>query len=196
MLGCIKEYYRKKLLKGCSNEVATDFINLSNITSIGFVYNINSKEAVTELLEIHNFLKKKRIKFRGLAIESVKGVFAREAKEKGEKPVVVIPDELLEKQELLIVPFEKLSWIGVVDNAILNDYFTDDYTLFVSFGVEDDFTINHIMKSYVKSPMRVGMVNNEQVPYSIVMEGKDKTVLPVLSYLNQIFYYLDVIKTL
>ena len=62
--------------------------------------------------------------------------------------------------------------------------------------MEDDFTITHIMKSYVKSPMRVGMVNNEQVPYSIVMEGKDKAVLPVLSYLNQIFYYLDVIKTL
>ena len=196
MLGWIKEYYRKKLINSCRGEIATDFINLSNIASIGFVYDINSQESVKELLEIHNFLKKKGISFKGLAVESVKNILPREVAEKGEKPRVAIPAELAEKSELSIVPFENVSWIGAVDESVLKEFFSQQSDLFISFNNTDSFTIDHILLGYVKSPMRVGMVNSELVPYSIVMEGKDKSVLPVLAYLNQIFYYLDVIKTL
>ncbi len=195
MLGWIKEYYRNKLIKSCQGEVATDFINLSNISSVGFVYDITSQDSITELLEIHNFLKKKGIPFKGLAVESVKNIFPREVASKGEKPRVAIPEELVRKQELSIVPFEKVSWLGAVEESVLREFFSVQSDLFISFNNTDSFTINHILLGYVKSPMRVGMVNSEQVPYSIVMEGKDKSLLPVLAYLNQIFYYLDVIKT-
>lgn len=202
MFNCIKEYCRKKYTRNFNSRKDIAFINLKDISSVGFLYRIGNKEDIAELLEIHNFLKKKGIRFRGLAVEGAKNVFDRVTKNTGEengskrgKLTVVIPQELASKPEFTVIPYEKLSWIGVVDDSLAKAFFAEKTDLFISFNKDDNFTLNHLFATYVDSPMRAGMVNDSQVSYSIVMEGKDRSILPVQVYLNQLFYYLEIIQT-
>lgn len=202
MFNCIKEYCRKKYTRNFNIRKDIAFINLKDISSVGFLYKIGCKEDIVELLEIHNFLKKRGIRFRGLAVEGAKNVFDRVAESKGEenggkrgKPIAVIPQELADKAELTVIPYEKLSWIGVVEESLVKVFFAEKADLFISFNKDDNFTLNHLFATYVDSPMRVGMVHDSQVNYSIVIEGKERSLLPVTVYLNQIFYYLEIIQT-
>lgn len=211
MFGWIKEYKRKKLLKLCRSEVATGFINLSNITSLGFIFAITSQESLSDLMDVYRFLKFKGIPFKGLAIETQKNVFPRVAPQKransqqadgansqqlhGAKPQPVIPDEIAQALCLKVIPYEKLNWVGVVDEEEVKDFFASQTDLFISFNSSGCFTLDHTFASYVKSPMRVGMENNPEMPYSLVFEGKDKSILSPVDYLNQIFHYLHIIKT-
>ena len=195
MLGCIKEYKRKKLLKNCRREIATDFINLGNVSSVGFIFAITSQESLTELMDIYKFLKAKGIPFKGVAVEIRKNVFSREAVQKGEKPQLVLPDELAQVIWIKVIPYEKLSWLGVVEEQELKDFFASQTDIFISFNSTGNFTLDHIFASYVESPVRIGMDNNPIMPYSMVIEGKDKTILAPMEYLQQIFHYLEVIKT-
>ena len=105
------------------------------------------------------------------------------------------PDEIANALCLKVVPYEKLSWVGVVDEEEVKDFFASQTDLFISFNSNGCFTLDHTFASYVKSPMRVGMENNPEMPYSLVFEGKDKSVLSPVDYLNQIFHYLHIIKT-
>ena len=196
MFGWIKDYKRKKLLKSCRSEVATSFINLSNITSLGFIFAITSQESLSDLMDVYRFLKFKGIPFKGLAIETQKNVFPRVAPQPGAgKPQPQFPEEIANAFCLKVVPYEKLSWVGVVDEEEVKDFFASQTDLFISFNSNGCFTLDHTFASYVKSPMRVGMENNPEMPYSLVFEGKDKSVLSPVDYLNQIFHYLHIIKT-
>ena len=196
MFGWIKDYKRKKLLKSCRSEVATSFINLSNITSLGFIFAITSQESLSDLMDVYRFLKFKGIPFKGLAIETQKNVFPRVAPQSGAgKPQPQFPEEIANALCLKVVPYEKLSWVGVVDEEEVKDFFASQTDLFISFNSNGCFTLDHTFASYVKSPMRVGMENNPEMPYSLVFEGKDKSVLSPVDYLNQIFHYLHIIKT-
>ena len=188
MLGWIKEYQRKKLLKNCRREIATNFINLSNITSLGFIFAITSQESLSDLMDVYRFLKFKGIPFKGLAIETQKNVLAKIAQE----PLL---KELEQALCLKVVPYEKLSWTGTVDDAEVKEFFASQTDLFISFNPNRCFTIDHTFSAYVESPVRVGMENNPDIPYSLVFEGKEKTLLTPLDYLNQIFHYLHIIKT-
>lgn len=207
MFGWIKDYKRKKLLKSCRSEVATSFINLSNITSLGFIFAITSQESLSDLMDVYRFLKFKGIPFKGLAIETQKNVFPRVAPQPGagksqhqlqsgaRKQQPQFPEEIANALCLKVVPYEKLSWVGVVDEEEVKDFFASQTDLFISFNSNGCFTLDHTFASYVKSPMRVGMENNPEMPYSLVFEGKDKSVLSPVDYLNQIFHYLHIIKT-
>lgn len=196
MLGWIKEYKRKKLLKSCtSREIQTDFINLGDISSLGFVFALTSQESVKDLMDIYKFLKAKGIPFKGVAVEIRKNVFSREAVQKGEKPQLVLPDELAQAIWIKVIPYEKLSWLGAVEEQELKDFFASQTDIFISFNSTGNFTLDHIFASCVESPVRIGMDNNPIMPYSMVVEGKDKTILAPMEYLQQIFHYLEVIKT-
>lgn len=231
MLGWIKEYKRNKLLRNCRKDVATDFINLGDVSSMGFIFAITSQESVALLMDIYKVFKSKGVPFKGLAIETRKNVFSREVPQtagnsqaggnsqaagnsqagensqtaensqsgatshKGGKPQPVIPEELAQAVWLKVIPYEKLNWLGVVEQTEVEDFFRSQTDLFISFNSTGCFTLDYTFANYVKSPMRIGMVNNPDMPYSMVVEGKDKSVLAPMDYLEQVFHYLDVIKT-
>ena len=227
MLGWIKEYKRKKLLRSCSREVATDFINLGDVSSMGFIFAITSQESLALLMDIYKVFKSKGIPFKGLAIETRKSVFDRvvlqqadEAKQNGSsqngnsqngnsqggnsqggssqsgsrKPRVVIPQELEQAMWLKVIPYEMLNWVGVIEESEVEDFFKSQTDLFISFNPDGCFTLDYTFAKYVKSPMRIGMVNNPDMPFSMVVEGKDKAVLAPMDYLGQIFHYLEIIN--
>ena len=181
MLGWIKEYQRKKLLKNCRREIATYFINLSNITSLGFIFAITSQESLSDLMDIYRYLKFKGIPFRGLVVETQKSLS--------------IGEEIANAAEITAVAYDRLSWVGAVEGADVEEFFSKTPDLFISFNSNGNFTLDHIFAAYVKSPMRVGMENNPDMPYTLVFEGKEKSLLNPLDYLNQIFHYLNIIKT-
>ena len=217
MFGWIKEYKRKKLLRGCSREVATDFFNLGDVSSMGFIFAITSQESLTLLMDIYKVFKSKGIPFKGLAIETRKNVFSRVAPQQADdaqqgarsqsglgnsqsgagsgKAQPVIPVELAQAVWLKVIPYEMLNWVGVVEETEVEDFFKSQTDLFISFNPDGCFTLDYTFAKYVKSPMRIGMVNNPDMPFSMVVEGKDKAVLAPMDFLGQIFHYLDVIKT-
>lgn len=191
MLGWIKEYKRKKLLKSCtSREIQTDFINLGDISSLGFVYALTSQESVKDLMEIYRLLKAKGIPFKGLVIEGRKKFL-----DKGTQQGNADLEELMQSVFLQFVPYEKLNWIGVVAPDQVEEFFKSQTDVFISFNQTGCFTLDYIIAAYVDSPVRIGMENTPNIPYSMVVEGQDKTYLEPIEYLEQIFHYLNIIKT-
>ncbi len=181
MLNWFKEYCRKRYVARFKRSSDTSFINLKELSSVAFVFGVDSAEAVDELVEVCRYLKGKGLEFKGLAVETSKGILKKE--------------DLKEWKELGAVAFEKLSWIGIPDDSQIKDFFAGKYDLFVNFNPNGNFTLDYIFANYATSPMRAGMANDERMPYNLVVQGKEKEILPVLQYLEQIFHYLNLMRT-
>ncbi len=200
MFNWIKEYCRKKYINGFKRRKEASFINLKDVASVGFVFGIGSAEAAAELLQVCNFLKKKGVQFRGLVVETAKDILKKDNQSTGSQKESVEAaktpaGELGEWKELDILTYGQLSWVGLPDESLVKSFFLQDYDLFISFNHNGNFTLDYIFATYVESPMRVGMVNDDKFSYNVVMQGKEKEILPVLPYLEQIFHYLNLIQT-
>lgn len=195
MINWIKEYYRKKLSRDFNRKRDSKFLNIKDISSVGFLFDINSAESVEKLQQVCAFFGKKKLEFRGLAIETAKNVFEREVVEKGSAPKIVVPQELELCGKIEIVPYEELSWIGVVKGEVAEEFFASKYDMAINLNPDGNFTLDHLFATYADSPVRAGMSNVRTMPYTIVLEGAGREILPVEEYLEQIFHYLGIIKT-
>ncbi len=200
MFNWIKEYCRKKYISGFKRRKENSFINLNDVASVGFVYGIGSAEAAEELLQVCRFFKSRGVQFRGLAVETAKDILEKDDKANGSQKenanaVMTRVGKLGEWKELDILTYRQLSWVGLPDERPVKAFFSQDYDLFINFNDNGNFTLDYIFATYVESPMRVGMVNDDKLSYNIVMQGKEKEILPVLPYLEQIFHYLNLIQT-
>lgn len=194
MLKYLKEYYRKREIgrKKCCK--GTEFLNIKEVHSLGFVYEINSDNSVKELSLLYAFLKGKKIPFKGLVVVTKRGLFPTKAGRNGEKSVTVVPQELI-KNELVVILPENLTWIGAVKSGFADEFFNGKFDLFVSFNGGNSFTLNSIAKK-TEARMTIGMANEAGIEYTMVIEGTGKSILSPLEYISQTFHYLETIKTI
>lgn len=193
MLKYLKEYYRKREIGGQRCGKGGEFLNIKEVGSLGFVYEITSGASADEFSLIYDFLKDRGIPFNGLLVAAKKGLFPKSAAQKGEKPVTVIPQEFIKEETVVVLP-EHLTWIGAVKDGVAEDFFGRQFDLFVSFNGSNNFTLNSIAKK-VKARMTVGMANEPGIDYTMVMEGTGRSILFPMDYISQIFHYLEQIKT-
>lgn len=194
MLNYIKKYYRNKLVKNIKKEEKAEFVNLQEVSSIGFVYNIDSSDHINELLDICTFLRSVQIHFKGLVVESKIGVFGKLSHSKKIDGELLSIETNLTDEELSVVNYKDLSWLGVPDSSSVTAFLQNKYDLYISFNRDNNFTLNYISHK-VNARLMVGMIDYPGMLYNMVMEGKGKSVLPPVEYLKQVFHYLNIIKS-
>ncbi len=191
MFEFIKRYCRKKLLKEAKAEKRLSFLNLGEIRSLAFVYEIASVADVGELVNICNFIKERRFEFKGLVFVTKKGVFPKTGTGGVEKFRAILPENLM-KESLFVVMPEQINWYGAFDMAAAEGFFKQKYDLMVSFNKHNNFTLRYAEMN-VKAKMSVGM---ERVDgnYTMVLEGRGNSLPGRVEFINQVFYYLSVIN--
>ncbi|MEF9987365.1 MAG: hypothetical protein RR919_02115 [Bacteroidales bacterium] len=189
MINFIKEYIRDKVLRAKKSNISPKFINLEEMRSIGFMYNITSPSSFEELNKISAFLDKVGILYYGLAIETKGGLLPQMESAKD------IPEFVkeLEDKEILLVERLHLNWIGIPNAEKIDKFLERDFDLFITFNNNNDFTLEYILRD-IKAKFIIGMQNNPNSPYTLVMEGENKTTLNYIEYLQQIFHYMNIIK--
>ncbi|MEG2849247.1 MAG: hypothetical protein RR880_03330, partial [Bacteroidales bacterium] len=75
----------------------------------------------------------------------------------------------------------------------IDKFLERDFDLFITFNNNNDFTLEYILRD-IKAKFIIGMQNNPNSPYTLVMEGENKTTLNYIEYLQQIFHYMNIIK--
>lgn len=190
MLKFIKEYIRNKTLKGKSAQTSATYVNLRDVRSIGFLYNIASPNFLEELKDITTFLDKQGILYWGLAIETKRGLLPQMETDND------VPDFLkeLENKEVSFVERLHLDWLGIPNSDKIDNFLKRDFDLFISLNSTADFTLEYIIRE-VKAKLIVGMQNIPNSRYTLVLEGENKTTLGYMDYLRQVFHYLHVIKS-
>ncbi|MEG0519488.1 MAG: hypothetical protein RR555_11610 [Bacteroidales bacterium] len=190
MLKFIKEYIRNKTLRNKSVQTNATFVNLRDIRSIGFLYNISSPNFLEELKNIAVFLDKQGILYWGLAIETKKGFLPQM------ETADDMPDFLreLEENQISFVERLHLDWLGIPNSEKIDNFLKRDFDLFISLNNTGDFTLEYIIRD-VKAKLIVGMQNIPGSRYTLVLEGENKATLGYTDYLQQVFHYLHVIKS-
>jgi len=196
MLKLIKEYFRRKALKEAIAERSAKqnghqvFLNLSEISLVGFVYALESEDDFDILTQITEEFLKWGIPFKGLIIEGVKlfkddnqrDEFAQECSEEG----------------LTFVPQTALNWVGVMawqeseDAGVeIDEFFSNHFDLFISLNKKQNFSVDYLTMR-VDADFIAGMHNNPKLPYSLVLECKDEDfsyslyISSLLSFLKQV----------
>lgn len=190
MLKFIKEYIRNKTLRVKRLNPPAVFVNMQDVHSIGFLYNISTPEFLEDLNNIISFLDKKGILYYGLAIETKKGLLPQMER------INDMPEYIKELsiKDISFVERIHLNWIGVPNSDKIDEFVKREFDVFISFNDSGDFTLEYILMG-IKTKFIVGMYNNPNSPYTLVLEGENKTMLGYMEYLNQIFHYLNIIKS-
>lgn len=169
--------------------LAGTFLNMQDIHSIGFLYNITSASYEEELTKITLFLDRIGVLYYGLAIETKKGLLPQI------ESVNDVPEYIkkLEDKEISFVERLYLNWVGVPNSEKIDHFLKRDFDLFISFNDSGDFTMEYILRD-VKTKFMVGMHNYPDSGHTLVLEGENKSTLNYMEYLEQIFHYLNIIK--
>ena len=195
MFGFFKKYTRKKALGDARNTASACFPNLKEIHSIGFIYNIRNEGFGAELEKIGNFLRERGIPFSGILIESKKRILNKlivgDPVKKESEGITVAEKLKGERYEILFR--KEINWAGIPRLQRHRPFMEREYDLFISFNDTGDFTSDYIA-GRVNAKFVTGMRNFSGHPYTLVMEGENRTLLSYDDYLKQIFHYLDIIN--
>lgn len=181
MFNFIKEYYRRKRINGSLCVQSVKFTNLRDVESVSFAYSVTSASEIADIVEVFKFLKWRNVKIRVLIIEAKKGVFSK----------VEEWQELEGQDGVYMVGYSSLDWLGDLKTDVAREFFDFESNLFINFNSSPNFTLSRVAQS-VKANMKIGMMNEEGVPYSLIVGDKGGVVLSNIEYLTQIFHYLKI----
>ena len=186
----IKERSQNKLLKSSSIAPVGEFLNIKEVRSVGFIYNINSNSYIEDIKTIIKVLNQAGVLYAGLAIETKKGFLP------SSENVDNIPDEIRFLQDNDIVPIENLhlSWVGVPTSSDLDKYLDKEFDLFFDFNIDNNFTLEYVTRE-VKAKCVVGMTKSKNSRCNIVIDGENGSTLSYEDFLKQAFHYLSVIQS-
>ena len=193
MLKLIKEHFRRKALKEAIVERSAKqgshqvFLNFNEISSVGFLYALESEEDFDTLNQITEEFGRCGIPFKGLVIEGAKlfkddtqrEEFAQECLDEG----------------LTFIPNTYLNWVGVMAwqesedaGAEIDEFFSNHFDLFISLNQKQNFTADYLTMR-VDADFIAGMHNNPQLPYSLVLEYKEED-FSYSQYITSLFNFL------
>ncbi len=193
MFGIIKylrDKAKAKILSSKKRVTRGAFVNLQDVRSIGFLYNITSTEYLNELSQIVDILDRSGIHYKGLAIETAKGILPQF------EGLNNLPDDIqwLEDNSISYVENIYISKIGAIDSSSKDEFVKNEFDIFISFDNSDNFSMEYITRD-IKAKSTIGMHNYKDSYFTIVFEGEDGTTLSFVEYLKQIFHYLSIIKS-
>ncbi len=189
MFKFIKEYYRKKLLREIKGGKSSAFLNINDVHTVGFVFEIESSLELDDLLGVCKLLKNRGVAFKGLVF-SAKRDIVEATFSTGADAVHELPEEFAE-YDICFVDSVQLNWVGAFERSVAADFFDNSYDLFISFNARNSYTLDCAAK-YVSAKMSVGMANNAL--FKIVLESSDKCGATYVEYLNKVLHYLSVIN--
>lgn len=190
ILNYIKNRSRERALKNKRRASSGAFINLQDVKTIGFLYNVSSPNYEQEIKEIISTLDRTGVLYKGLAIETTKNIL----------PPVESAESLPQEIEWLnnnsITHIENLyiTWIGEAISDKKDNFFKQEFDLFISFNNTENFTMEHSIRD-VKAKCVIGMHSYKDSSYTVVFEGENESTLSYTEYLKQIFHYLTIIKS-
>ncbi len=187
MFKFIKKYYRKKLLKDAPGSIGSDFLNLKDIRTLGFVCELRSEREIDELCEVCKFLKSKGISFKALVFVVKKSVFP-----KGSAESEYVMPEVLMQDNVCVVMQDKLNWLGAFDVNAFRDFFDVKYDIIANFNAIESFSLKYAVAN-VNARMSVAMTD-DGLKYTLLLGGSDGNVLGYREFANQIVNYLSVIN--
>ena len=190
ILKYLRDKARNRALKSKKRVSSGTFVNLQNVKTIGFLYNITSSEYKQELEEIIRILDRTGILYKGLAVESVNNLLPQS------ENVDTLPDEVqwLNNNSITLIENIYVTKIGTTECDKKDLFLKEEFDLFISFDNADSFTMEYIVRD-IKAKCIVGMHSYKNSAYTIVFEGENKSTLSYSEYLVQIFHYLSVIKS-
>lgn len=191
MFDFLKKHVRNRSVIQPIEPRCTRIPNLREVHSAGFVYPVRGSGFESELARIESIFRERNIGFTGLLVESRRGELDRRGAEAGHDGRTAA--QRLQERGYAVLRRKSVNWAGVPRLQGLEPFFRNEYDLLVSFNAAGDFTSDYLVRR-TKAKCVTGMRSAEGHPYTWVMEGPDRTVLPYADYLEQIFFYLEVIN--
>ena len=173
----IKEYIQKKTLKKINTKRVSKYMSLSEITSIGILFNFeedNILETIKGLIEI---LDSRSIKFMALGINNDKHQY---------------PAEILDHR-IKVLNRNNLNYADVPDISLITHFLDKKFDLLLDFGSKYFFPNDFISHSS-KATFKIGRLNYKNNPFDLVLENS-KQGTP-RKYLNSLIHYLSSITSI
>ena len=193
MLKLVKDHFRRKALKEALAERSAKqngqqiFLNFGEISSVGFLYALESDDDFDTLSQIIEEFRRWGIQFKGLVIEGTK-LFKNDALREE------YAQECLE-DGVTFVPQSLLNWVGVMAwqesadaGAEIDEFFSNHFDLFVSLNQKQNFTVDYLTMR-ADADFIVGMHNNPKLPFTLVIENS-KEDFSYTQYISSLFSFL------
>ncbi|MCI1779580.1 MAG: hypothetical protein LKI53_06435 [Bacteroidales bacterium] len=188
---------RKKSREKAVNAIISDrkysFVNLKDINSVGFAYPLDADIMPNQLKNIITFFKTRVPDVHGIILETKRGRLKKLESyfaAIGEKETM---ESFLISKGVSILKYENISG-GIPDTGSSGDFLNREYQLFVNFNHNGNFTSDYISLS-ANASMVAAMRHSSYVPCFFVLSNKGREELSDIDFLEQLFHYLEIIKS-
>ena len=168
------ENRRRKALSKIETDRVVKFMPLSEVRSVGVIFDINEENIIDTVKKFSEFLDNRSIKFAALAINYTKSLF---------------PEGYVDFR-IKIINRASFNRIGVpVDETIL-DFANHNHDLYIDLSQNYNFTYDYISK-LSNASFKVGRCGYESNPFDLVLAsdsdaGSKHFIDSVIHYLSSI----------
>ncbi|MHC1778783.1 MAG: hypothetical protein AB9922_00925 [Bacteroidales bacterium] len=171
-----KQSLQRKLIKGVDNERVVKYMSLTEISSLGFLFNINDDEMLDTIKKLCEIADSRSIKFQAIALNTLKHPY---------------PKDILDYR-ISVINKQDLNYLGLPKTSSTELFTSQIFNLFIDFTSVYNFTCDYISHKS-KSSFKIGRLSYESNPFDLVLENiKDGTGR---NYLNSIIHYLSSIRS-
>ena len=153
-------------------------MTMDSVGCVGFIYDIGDEQTHKAVKYFIEYLKERKIEYKGLAINFNPGKY---------------PETVLDSNIKLISKGD-LSSIGVPDPRSIEKVISDKIDLYLDFCFEYNFTHDYIARSS-KAPFKVGHFDSDYHTFDLIVRSADVENTP-LDYIKHVIHYLSSIKSL
>jgi len=171
-----KQSLQRKIIKSIDNERLIKYMSLTEINSIGFLFNLNEEGMLDTVKKLCEIADNRTIKFSAIALNFLKHPY---------------PKDILDYR-ISVINKQDLNYIGLPKSDNIEAFTSHPFNLFIDFSSEYNFTCDYISHKS-KSSFKIGRLSYLNNPFDLVLENiKDGTGR---NYLNSIIHYLSSIRS-
>ncbi len=171
-----KQSLQRKIIKGIDNERMVKYMSLTEINSLGFLFNINEEGMLDTIKRLCELADSRSIKFSAIALNTLKQPY---------------PKDILDYR-ISVINKQDLNYLGLPKTPSTESFTSQGFNLFIDFSSDYNFTCDYLSHKS-KSSFKIGRLSYENNPFDLVLENiKDGTGR---NYLNSIIHYLSSIRS-
>ncbi len=180
MLNFIKKLFRKE--KGVDGAAVTEmhYTDWSHITTVSFIYLMDSAQSAEELVNLLSHLDKSGINYRGLVVEGEKGIFSKHK---------------ISNHNVSFLEKADINWLGIPKNSVINEFTGRKPDIFICFNGANNYTLNYICR-LENSGFKVALGNRfDNSLFTLVLQQPDNTKYSAVEMFKRLQDYLKVITS-
>ena len=182
MIGFLKRYLQKGIIKKCIKMEQRAFLSFKDVSSVGFVYYMESEENLDDLKSALGILNRTDIPYTGLIIEGQKELFSK----------MNFNLENL-KNKLILLNHKDISWLGLPSGQDLESFLELNFDMLICCGQTSNFSLEYISR-VVNWGFKVGNDSSIKDLFSFVVQAPYDNKVSAEEFLKELFKYLKIIK--